>query len=344
MWSRNQYLNEVPAVSEFVDYFTKVLSGEISVGEFWPGYDEKFGVTRPTEEWRLQDLRYEWGGASLARSTWTLRPLRTALRMAGSEKARPDVLLEAMKGIFDWGMDARSAKHNHDWALKQGDSIVDLYLAASAELASDRPDYGVFDRARMNAGYTKVYAIPSLHMIIYDSRVAAGFCWLVRRFLLAHPDHLGHGLPPGLRFGIPPGLDNPLRDPSCDTVRFPRLSNSPSWAQSNVHASWIITEAIAKVAPLRWCRGPFALRRVEAALFMLGYRIDPENKGQPTASPKPRVQPQAAHRKRTPYAVCRLPNGEFRFRIWALEPPAKCDRRTDDRSRDHLHSDGRTGT
>jgi len=281
--SRNEYL-ERPAVSDFVDYLAEVMTGEISVGEFWPGFDQKFGVKRPTDEWLLQDLfaNYKWKG-NLAEATSRLRPLRRALRVASSKDAKPAVLVVSMKGIFDWGMDRRSARKNHKWALDQGERIVDLYLEASVELASDQPDYTVFDRARMNAGYTKVYAIPSLSTIIYDSRVAAGFCWLIRRFLLAHPEHLVNGLPGDLKFGLPSGLGAVLRNPSCEAIEFPAIGGSRSWAKSNVQASWIITAALEKAGSLSWCRGRFALRRVEAGLFMLGYRIDPENKGRPAS-------------------------------------------------------------
>lgn len=300
MWSRHSYLNDVPEVSAFVSYLARVISGEISVGEFWPGFDQWLGKPRQSAEWGLESLcrNYVWRDASLAECTRELRPLRRALREAIATGVTQARLNAALKGIFDWGMDPASAQSNYQWALDQGDGIVDLYLSAFAELAVEQPTYGIFRTARMNAGYTKVYAIPSLNTIIYDSRVAASFCWLIRRFLLAHPEHALNGLPRSLKFGVPKGKGKSvIRDPSGDGLQFPALGSSKAWASSNVRASWIITAALAEAGPQAWCRGRYAIRRVEAGLFMLGYRIAPANAGAPTEhatrdAATPKVEPR----------------------------------------------------
>ena len=178
--------------------------------------------------------------------------------------------------------------------MNQGDRIVDLYLSAFAELAREQPTYDIFGTAKMNAGYTKVYAIPSLDTIIYDSRVAAGFCWLIRRFLLAHPEHSVNGLPESLKFSVPAAKGASVsRDPSGDGFRFRAPASWKDWASSNVRASWIITAALAEAGPQEWCRGRFALRHIEAGLFMLGYRIDPANARVPTErSPRHSAKPE----------------------------------------------------
>ena len=52
-----------------------------------------------------------------------------------------------------------------------------------------------------------------------------------------------------------------------------------TFANSNVLASWAVTEAIRKAKANKkgsaWLEGPYPIRKVEAALFMLGAELPP---------------------------------------------------------------------
>jgi hypothetical protein len=68
------------------------------------------------------------------------------------------------------------------------------------------------------------------------------------------------------------------RNPSAGRYQFGKLYGgdygSKAWARVNVQANWVLTEAL-RAAKAHWCSGPDGLRRVEAALFMLGYDFTP---------------------------------------------------------------------
>jgi hypothetical protein len=105
VWNRDRYLTEDDAVAGFVIYLAKVITGEITVGEFWPDFDRKFSLERPHPEWRLEDLcrHYTWNGSSLAETTARLRPLRRFLRSALVNDVPATQLTDLIKRVFDWG-------------------------------------------------------------------------------------------------------------------------------------------------------------------------------------------------------------------------------------------------
>lgn len=273
----------------FVSYVAKIIAGDISVGDFWPGFGPAFNCTPAAAEWRLEDLfrAYTWRGRNFVETTRELRDKRRTLCAVLRETTSTAELLAAFEGIFDWGMDAGSKFHNLNWAKDRGDALVEIFREGVAAIDSDTPDLHVFRRARMNAGYTKIYAIPSRRGVIYDSRVGAAFCWLVRQFLLAHPEHAINGVPEGLRFRVPAGKGKVPRNPSGHGFVFGSLVNSDSvWAMWNIRANWILDAALDSNSAL-WCRGRYRLRRIEAALFMLGYHIEPSHAEVQAVTPAP---------------------------------------------------------
>jgi hypothetical protein len=50
----------------------------------------------------------------------------------------------------------------------------------------------------------------------------------------------------------------------------------------NVHADWALSAAL-DAARADWCSGPDGLRKLEAALFMLGYDLSPADERNPMA-------------------------------------------------------------
>jgi hypothetical protein len=86
-------------------------------------------------------------------------------------------------------------------------------------------------------------------------------------------------VPPAIAFqwGDAPSKRN--RDPTVGCLVFKKLDSvtrADQWAQSNVAANWILTEAL-KLSNAPWCRCEDGLRRIEAALFMVGYDIPRAN-------------------------------------------------------------------
>jgi len=121
---------------------------------------------------------------------------------------------------------------------------------------------------RMDSGLTKIYALASEKSIIYDDRVGAALGLLSRKYLESINET---EVPPELKFMR---SNKSERNPSTTVFRFPsrpvksKKSNAPLFprqAYSNLMANWIVTKLASE---LKWSR-----HQVEAALFMIGYRV-----------------------------------------------------------------------
>lgn len=276
--NKNAYLDD-RIVTAFVTYVARMLAGEIAVDGIWPGFEAKFGAV-PDKTLEQLFRRYSWRKASFATTTRELRPLRRALRGALRRPANltADMLRARLIPIMRWGMG--SARAHDKWARDQGEQLTALFVDGVAALNSDTPDLAVFKWAKMNSGFTKPFSQAADYSIMLDGRVGAALCLLVRQFLNCHPEFAVNGVPEVLAFRWGeqrPWLGRPPvpRDPSGDGLKFGRLASAGSrrWAELNIRASWII-RAARDQAKARWCRGLYGLRHIEAALFMLGYRID----------------------------------------------------------------------
>jgi hypothetical protein len=194
----------------------------------------------------------------------------------------------ACRKVMDWGFGrgTRANESNVSWAMSLDASLVRVLRNGREALLSDAPDLSIFARnpdpsthwSKMNAGWTKYYSFALPAHVIYDSRVGAALGFLVRSYLESlAPESRVDAVPPSLAFRWAPGQgDKNLRDPSSGPYKFARLlggtSGSREWARVNIQANWILAAAIEK-AGVPWCAGPDGFRRVEGALFMLGYDL-----------------------------------------------------------------------
>ena len=180
---------------------------------------------------------------------------------------------------MDWGLGINSAgnKANMTWAKDPSlPSIHQRILHALEIIASTTPDTSRFDSdLRMNAGYTKVYALACPQSLMYDGRVGAALGWLVRKYCLSMtlktvPSEIAFRW--GKAKGSRPG-HGPNRNPSLNDLRFLPLTNIGSiHAEWNIKANWIVASAITQ-SKAEWCSGTDGLRKVESALFMIGYDL-----------------------------------------------------------------------
>lgn len=231
------------------------------------GYSDRFGLSGKART--LEDLfdRYYWKREYYAVNSEKLLGFQRQLRSAiGGD---PAGVHHVVAQIMDWGLNPSAAQANKAWAAQQGIRLPALLEAGKRALESADPDYSVFLQVRMNAGFTKVFSLLCEDIIIYDGRVGAALCWLVRRFL----KHIGYAepVPKALACLWAPGRSAQHRNPGGDGFEFGCLtSDAPAWARANVEASWLLERArVASGAP--WCAGASGLRNIECALFMLGY-------------------------------------------------------------------------
>jgi len=139
---------------------------------------------------------------------------------------------------------------------------------------------------RMNAGYTKIYSLLYDDFLIYDGRVAASIGKLVTRYCIENriatvPDELSFPYMDAKESAKKNDSARKNRNPSIENFLFHKLNSNANHAMWNLHANWILREAIIGSAIFNWKYGEEnesvtnadALRVLESALFMVGYDL-----------------------------------------------------------------------
>ncbi|MBR8241535.1 hypothetical protein [Burkholderia multivorans] len=306
--NRSEYVNDKD-VQGFIAFLADIICGEplnftvgFSRNQLYDGFERKFAGEDDCRERggplhvvfaeTLQDLfeMYWWNRADFDANMRVLNSVGDKIKMAiaGEDSADAQALAEAAcDEVMRWGFGAerRAYTANMNWAKRQQNSLARVLRVGRESLSGDNPDLDVFgdDEARrpysprMNAGWTKYYALALSNHIIYDGRVGAALGFLVARYLATHG--YPEGTPEKLGFLWANGDGGgKSRDPSTAAYSFGKLyrgrHGSKSWARANVRANWILAEALAAARNdprAAWCAGADGLRRLEAALFMLGY-------------------------------------------------------------------------
>ncbi len=248
-------------------------------------------VNRKTgKHWQFTDLydayqQYEWqhpgiphlkvsAGSCTTSNTSALNALSTDLSVASCDAT----MLRGTKATMSWG---GVSAHNNQWLEANQKGLANMVAQVVQVLRSGDLDSPRFLKSlRFNAGMTKVYSLICQDFIIYDSRVAAALGMLVIIFC---EDKGIHALPDGLRFPWAPAKEGESaavpkrRNPSKgDAFKFPGLRRGHHHAIWNMRASWILSQALAHQSA---ATSPFlggganALRRLEMALFMMGYDL-----------------------------------------------------------------------
>ena len=280
--NKNDYLNQ-EIVASFVSYLAKLINGTEALAFAYrfhhrkapEDFQQKFGLDGTAQTLEALFERYWWNKKYYDANAKILEDLQETICIA---LARHTIELSEVRSIVEkimnWGLGPKAAAYNMAWADAQGERLPGLLLEGKKALESKDLNLEIFQRVRMNAGYTKVFSLLCNGIVIYDGRVGAALCWLVRQFLKTTA-HTGP-VPEGLNFRWAPGMSPQNRNPAGDGFTFPRLAGGKSWAQANVHASWILDATRLKSGAL-WCSGEEGLRKVEAAFFMLGYALPLES-------------------------------------------------------------------
>lgn len=231
---------------------------------------------------------YWWNKKNYDENKLALDAVCVAIRAAieGENRAgHHELATLACHEVMEWGFGVgrRPYTANMNWAKRHGENLARVLRIGRESLSSKSANIDVFGMAldsnpKMNAGWTKYYALALPSHIIYDGRVGAALGFLVRRYLESLPGHeRPEKVPDELGFLWAEGDGgNKLRNPSFGRYEFSRLYGGPygskAWARVNMQANWVLSKAI-DVAKAGWCSGPDGLRKLEAALFMLGYDL-----------------------------------------------------------------------
>lgn len=282
--NKNNYLTQ-PHVTGFIGWLASAIRGDTPVIHSFHIRDPRLPRNYPyNRSFRVNNLesaflRYFWDQKNYDENAMILAPIQDAV-LQSVENQDPDATMRAVHEILRWGAGGVRTKlytANMGWAQRQGENLVGVLQRGRLSINSDElADVAVFSQnngPRMNAGYTKYYALACGDSIIYDGRVGAALGLLVRNYCIdSHLDVVPTEL--SFRWG-PQNGTNPLnRDPSQGTLVFNKLPiGGSSWAEWNKKANWILQSAIDAV-DVEWVHAADSLRRLEASLFMLGYSMD----------------------------------------------------------------------
>ena len=215
-------------------------------------------------------------GVCLTSSDVTLKALGNALKSALARKSDPCTLIAA-SGIMKWG---GVSAGNVRWLTNNSSGLSQLLATTAAAFSGNSLADPVLlnTQLRFNAGMTKVYSLLVNDFIIYDSRVAAALGWIVVKYC---QDRQLTTVPAELAFPWAPAKEGPAakwrknRNPAKGNLQFPGLNGAAQHAHWNLKASWILAEVLANAGAGAFTdAGSIApLRRLEAALFMIGYDL-----------------------------------------------------------------------
>lgn len=291
--NKTEYL-ALPEVAQFTEFLrSRLLSDDV---QFAHAYEmETRGRSEATIPWSCDSiydafLKYDWRysyqdprtgekhtGRSFDESERVLSLLSKKLRKAVSEKNSTEASY-CCQMVLDWGGVLGGNKKK----LESFDGALAGYLAETKLLFDSREarltnKYLVSTEGKsfdvvMNAGFTKIYSILCEDFIIYDGRVGAALGLLVREFLEHQND--SKALPDALAFHYGSARNSKVnRNPSSDIFKFPGLRwTYPPHIRSNLKANWILQDLTRRGAgKFSTLKNP--LRGIEAALFMIGYRV-----------------------------------------------------------------------
>jgi len=294
---RNQYLED-SNVHAFTEYLSDLIAGSAFHHDF-----KVVDPRLPTDyehhvngHLHIKTLQhafqcYWWNRKGFDKNQVELQSI--ALEVSNAIKADTQATsLAAVKSVLRWGAGGTALglyTQNMKWAeraAREG-QLTNVLQSGRDVMASTTPNARVFadvaNGPRMNAGFTKYYALACENVVIYDGRVGSALGLLVRKFcecrkLNTVPATLA------FRWGAKnTGNGDPIvakqRDPSVPPYKFLQLrggaSGSRIWAEQNIRANWILAKAIknSQSPGNEWCKGKDGLRRLEAALFTIGYSM-----------------------------------------------------------------------
>ena len=270
-----------------VQHFIKWMAGHLDSTMFQHSYTNR--MTGQT--WSCQSLsdayrQYHWPHPPISRldvnkghttesNAAALLALKEELQEALNTELNDDIACQAAIDVMIWG---GVQVHNVDWLIENRQGLAAILTSIRDAIDQDDTDAAVLVNPllRFNAGMTKVYSLICRDFIIYDSRVAAALGWAVVKYCTQ--EGLA-SVPAELAFPWAPAKEGNSvtpknRNPGQGKFTFPRLKAGTLHAQWNMRASWLLHAVLAyKNDPDQEFMSGDGLRKLEAALFMLGYDL-----------------------------------------------------------------------
>lgn len=222
---------------------------------------------------------YNWKGVSFSETTKILNSLKDEINQSIINGNKKEVQLSCLK-ILNWG---GVLLQNWDHIINNDELILSLETAKNKLNPISFDDKLQDNRIILNSGFTKIYSLIIEDFIIYDSRVSAALCHLIKLFLLESGYNL---IPNSLNFKFEEGRKGESRNPNSNssfkfskirrykTVNKVIINDYTDFQINNIKASWLLKEILENSkSNFDEIISSNQLRALEAALFMIGYSI-----------------------------------------------------------------------
>ena len=300
-------INYLKRNAKFVEFLNKVIKGEVLINHSY--LDEAFyfetlesafdsyvfpfsSNSKNTYKRDPAKWRTKYDAKLFPSNKAKLEVIKKCLHDEFDEQANDALFFEAIKKGLFWGATGEvnvptntkrkgTYAANVEWIeqnYKLYDGLINNFKCAVKEIESDDFDKSLFGKNkpyRMNAGFTKIYALLANNSIIYDGRVGAALGYIVTLFCELTGEKFTEDL--NFYWGASESKAR-FRNPSIPEkgYNFTKLSNSneSGWALCNVKANWLLTSAISQLDSSFKFGGygkKDMLHAIEASLFMLGY-------------------------------------------------------------------------
>lgn len=239
---------------------------------------------------------YSWRGEGFdvvnAKTEVIRREMRAALDLCAAAEdgaarrlAELELLFVATKAL-SWG---RVYEGAFGFLIDQAETgVLSANLQRAAALMDGSvEDVDAFDDNpyRSDCGMTKVYATMAERSVVYDSRLGAALALLCRK----HLEIQGRAVVPELLAFVAGDRHDPCRNPSGRGYVFPDTLSGREHARWNLRANWLVSRLAGDgtVTAALGGRPRERIRRIEAALFMIGDDVRDQPRTVRGRPPKP---------------------------------------------------------
>lgn len=254
--TKEEFLNDKD-VAGFIQWFSHKLSD----------FPYSYYNYREKKNWKCTSFydaceKYNWNKSEWRDTQKTLENFSIRLKES-IDRANNDACKEVCCDILKWGGVLRGNQTKlEEINNKEG---LCFYLTKAKAFFSRNSIDSPEEEIIMNSGFTKIYSLYIDDFIIYDSRVGAALCYMVKLYCEEQKKKLSERLKFAYSNSRNPKVN---RNPNNGTYKFSLLDRGKIHIECNMKANWLLKEVLN--API--CKFK-DLRSLEAALFMIGYDI-----------------------------------------------------------------------
>ena len=274
--NKNEYIND-EHVNNFIHWIEPKLNNNFR-HEYQNSSNKRLWICNSIYD---ACINYNWKEVSFKETTDILSSLKDDLNQSILNGNNKEVQLACLK-VLHWG--GVLSTTNWDHIINNNQLILSLETAKKILNPNSFNLKSPSIQIILNSGFTKIYSLIIDDFIIYDSRVSAALCHLIKLYLIENRENK---IPDSLNFRFEEGRKGESRNPNSKTLPFKfskirrykqvekkRINDYTDFQINNIKASWILKEILERTeSSFDEIEASNRLRSLEAALFMIGYSI-----------------------------------------------------------------------